>query len=102
MGGNAIEWGHKKNADLVLTIIYRIDPEAVTLIIRDQGPGFDPGNIPHAASDEDPIGHLDIRNDLHIREGGFGIMLAKGLVDQFRYNDKGNEVTLVKRFEKAK
>ena len=102
MGGNAIEWGHKKNADLVLTIIYRIDPEAVTLIIRDQGPGFDPGNIPHAASDEDPIGHLDIRNDLHIREGGFGIMLAKGLVDHFRYNDKGNEVTLIKRFEKAK
>ena len=32
-------------------------------------------------------------------EGGFGIMLAKGLVDEFRYNDVGNEVTLVKRFE---
>jgi two-component system, OmpR family, response regulator len=100
MGGNAIEWGHKKNADLVLQIIYRIDPEAVTLIIRDQGPGFDPKDIPHAASDEDPIGHLDLRNELHIREGGFGIMLAKGLVDEFRYNDKGNEVTLIKRFER--
>ncbi len=25
-------------------------------------------------------------------------MLARGLVDEFRYNDKGNEVTLVKRF----
>ena len=25
-------------------------------------------------------------------------MLAKGLVDDFRYNDKGNEVTLIKRF----
>jgi two-component system, OmpR family, response regulator len=102
MGGNAIEWGHRKNAELVLTIIYRIDPEAVTLIIRDQGPGFDPRNIPHAASDEDPIGHLDVRNDLHIREGGFGIMLAKGLVDDFKYNDKGNEVTLIKRLDKAK
>jgi two-component system, OmpR family, response regulator len=100
MGGNAIEWGHKKNAELVLQIIYRIDPEAVTLIIRDQGPGFNPKDIPHAASDEDPIGHLDLRNELHIREGGFGIMLAKGLVDEFRYNDKGNEVTLIKRFER--
>ena len=99
MGGNAIEWGHRKNADLVLPIVYRIDPEAVTLIIRDQGPGFNPGKLPHAASDEDPIGHLDIRNDLGIREGGFGIMLAKGLVDEFHYNDKGNEVTLIKRFE---
>ena len=25
MGGNAIEWGHRKNADLVLRITYRID-----------------------------------------------------------------------------
>jgi two-component system, OmpR family, response regulator len=99
MGGNAIEWGHRKNADLVLTIIYRIDPNSVTLVIRDQGPGFNPRQIPHAASDEDPIGHIDVRNDLGIREGGFGIMLAKGLVDEFRYNDKGNEVTLIKRFD---
>jgi len=100
MGGNAIEWGNRKNADLVLQITYRIDPEAVTLIIRDQGPGFDPRKLPHAASDEDPIGHLDIRNDLGIREGGFGIMLARGLVDEFRYNDVGNEVTLIKRFHR--
>ena len=99
MGGNAIEWGHRKNADLALTIIYRIDPEAVTLVIRDQGPGFDPKQLPHAASDDDPIAHIDVRNDLGIREGGFGIMLARGLVDEFRYNDKGNEVTLIKRFE---
>ena len=26
MGGNAIEWGHGKNAELVLRITYRIDP----------------------------------------------------------------------------
>ena len=86
MGGNAIEWGHSKNADLVLRITYRIDPDAVTLIIKDQGPGFNPRNLPHAASDEDPIGHLEIRNELGLREGGFGIMLARGLVDEFRYN----------------
>jgi DNA-binding response OmpR family regulator len=99
MGGNAIEWGHEKNADLVLRITYRIDAEAVTLVIQDQGPGFNPYHIPHAASEEDPIGHLDIRLEMGRREGGFGIMLAKGLVDEFRYNEKGNEVTLIKRFE---
>ncbi len=32
---------------------------------------------------------------LGLREGGFGIMLARGLVDEFRYNQLGNEVTLV-------
>lgn len=100
MGGNAIEWGHRKNAELPLRITYRIGPDAVTLVIKDQGPGFDPGYIPHAAKEEDPIGHLEVRNELGIREGGFGIMLARGLVDEFRYNDRGNEVTLVKRFER--
>jgi two-component system OmpR family response regulator len=99
MGGNAIEWGHRKNAELTVRITYRIDPEKVTLIIKDQGPGFDPGHIPHAASDDDPIGHLDLRNEQGIREGGFGIMLAKGLVDEFHYNDSGNQVTLIKRFK---
>jgi len=102
MGGNAIEWGHRKNAELVLRITYRIDPSSVTLIIKDQGPGFDPKALPHAASDEDPIGHIEIRNELGLREGGFGIMLARGLVDQFRYNRLGNEVTLVKHFDSHK
>lgn len=99
MGGNAIEWGHRKNAELTLRITYRIEPDRIVLIIRDQGPGFDPGDLPHAAHAEDPIAHLDVRNDLGLREGGFGIMLARGLVDEFSYNDKGNEVTLVKRFQ---
>ena len=99
MGGNAIEWGHRKNAELVLRITYRIDPASVTLIIQDQGPGFNPKDLPHAASDEDPIRHLEIRNELGLREGGFGIMLARGLVDDFRYNERGNEVTLVKYFD---
>jgi two-component system, OmpR family, response regulator len=99
MGGNAIEWGHRKNTDLVLRITYRIDPSSITLIITDQGPGFNPRNLPHAASDDDPIGHIEIRNDMGLREGGFGIMLARGLVDEFRYNKRGNEVTLVKHFK---
>jgi DNA-binding response OmpR family regulator len=101
MGGNAIEWGHRKNADLPLRITYRIGPSAVTLVIEDQGPGFNPGDVPHAAREEDPIGHLEVRTNLGLREGGFGIMLARGLVDEFRYNERGNEVTLVKRFEAA-
>ncbi len=101
MGGNAIEWGHRKNAELVLRITYRIDRNAVTLIIQDQGPGFDPSNIPHAASEEDPIRHLELRNELGIREGGFGLMLARGLVDKFWHNERGNQVTMVKYFGEA-
>ncbi len=33
-----------------------------------------------------------------MRQGGFGIMIAKGMVDRIEYNDRGNQVTLLKYF----
>jgi CheY-like chemotaxis protein/anti-sigma regulatory factor (Ser/Thr protein kinase) len=98
LGTNAIEWGHQKDVDRIVTIDYRIDPRKVTIDIKDTGPGFDPGNLPHAAQQEDPIGHMMVRETLGLREGGFGILMSRGLVDELKYNDKGNEVRLVKYF----
>src|SRR4051795_1677875 len=49
LGTNAIEWGHQKDTDRIVTVDYRIDPQKITIIIKDTGPGFDPGNLPHAA-----------------------------------------------------
>ena len=98
-------WGHvEKNANLVLSeSLIGSTPPRVTLIIQGpRGRSFNPQNLPHAASEEDPIGHIEIRNEMGRREGGFGIMLARGLVDQFRYNKAGNEVTLVKHFDSHK
>jgi DNA-binding response OmpR family regulator len=98
LGTNAIEWGHKKDTDRIVTVDYRIDPEKITIDIKDTGPGFNPTNIPHAANPDDPIGHMMVREELGIREGGFGIMMSRGLVDEMSYNDKGNEVRLIKYF----
>jgi DNA-binding response OmpR family regulator len=95
---NAIEWGHQKQIERIVTVIYRIDPEKVTIIIRDEGPGFDPTHLPHAAKPDDPVSHMMVRETLGLREGGFGILLARGLVDDLQYNDTGNEVRLVKYF----
>jgi anti-sigma regulatory factor (Ser/Thr protein kinase) len=36
-----------------------------------------------------------------MRPGGFGILLAKKLVDELIYNEKGNEVVLVKYLHPA-
>lgn len=96
LGTNAIEWGHQKQLDRIVNVTYRIDPEKVTIVIRDTGPGFDPKNLPHAAKPEDPISHLMVRETLGIREGGFGILMARGLVDELHYNETGNEARLVK------
>ena len=68
------------------------------IIIRDQGSGFNPQTVPHAAREDDPIAHMNIREVLGLREGGFGLLISRGLVDEMRHNEAGNEVTLVKRF----
>jgi CheY-like chemotaxis protein/anti-sigma regulatory factor (Ser/Thr protein kinase) len=98
LGTNAIEWGHQKQVERVVTVDYKIDTEKITIIIRDTGPGFDPGNLPHAAKPEDPVAHMMVRETLGLREGGFGILMARGLVDELKYNEAGNEVRLVKYF----
>jgi DNA-binding response OmpR family regulator len=98
MAQNAIEWGNRHQTDRLVTITYRVFPDRVEIIVRDQGTGFDVNNLPHAAAADDPFTHLDVRDKLGLRAGGFGLMICKGMVDELRYNDIGNEVTLTKRF----
>jgi two-component system OmpR family response regulator len=98
LGTNAIEWGHQKQSNRIVMVDYHIDPEKITITIRDTGPGFDPKNMPHAARPDDPIGHMMVRETLGLREGGFGILLSRGLVDDMEYNETGNEVRLTKYF----
>jgi CheY-like chemotaxis protein/anti-sigma regulatory factor (Ser/Thr protein kinase) len=100
LGTNAIEWGHQKQVERVVTVVYNIDPEKIAIVIRDTGPGFDPSNLPHAARADDPVAHMMVRETLGLREGGFGILMARGLVDEMHYNETGNEVTLIKFFPK--
>jgi two-component system OmpR family response regulator len=96
MGQNAIEWGHRKQFDLVVTVTYRIETDRIVITVKDSGPGFDPRQLPHAADAENPEKHMDVRDTLGLRTGGFGILMTRGLVDEFSYNDTGNEVRLVK------
>ncbi len=101
MGTNAIEWGNKYRVEDLVRITYRIFDDRVEIIIRDQGTGFDRTNLPHAAHPDDPVAHLDVRTMLGLREGGFGMLISRGMVDDLRYNEAGNEVTLIKRFGAA-
>lgn len=101
MGQNAIEWGNKQDASKTVTITSAIRADHIEIIITDEGEGFDPQHVPHAASDEDDtIAHFEIREALGLREGGFGMMIVRGLVDEVKYNDRGNQVTLLKRFRR--
>ena len=72
--------------------------DRVEIVIRDQGAGFDRSRLAHAASADDPLAHMGVREKLGLREGGFGLLITDGMVDEMRHNASGNEVTLIKRF----
>jgi DNA-binding response OmpR family regulator len=98
---NAIEWGNRHQSDQLVKITYRVFEDRVEIVIADEGPGFNRADLPHAAQPDDPFSHLDVRDKLGLRAGGFGLMISRGMVDELRYNDAGNEVTLTKRFRRA-
>jgi anti-sigma regulatory factor (Ser/Thr protein kinase) len=93
---NAIEWGHRLNPALEVGVHARLDHEKVSVLVRDDGPGFDPTDVPHAARPGDPLSHLEVRSELRLREGGFGILMTRGMVDHLCYNEAGNEAQLTK------
>lgn len=64
----------------------RLTPEEVTYVIRDEGPGFDPSSLPDPTDPENLL-----------RAGGRGILLIRTFMDDVSFNDKGNELTMVKR-----
>lgn len=93
---NAIEWGHGYERSRLVRVECKLDDEKVTILVRDTGAGFDRGNLPHAARPGDPLTHLRVRAERQIREGGFGILIASGLVDHLCYSDSGNEGLIIK------
>ena len=60
--------------------------EAVRITIRDQGPGFDPSRLPDPTVPEN-IGKIS----------GRGLLLIRTFMDDVRFNETGNEITLVKK-----
>ena len=44
----------------------------------------------------DPLQHAIVREEQGIRPGGLGLMITRSLVDDVIYNEKRNEVMLIK------
>lgn len=59
--------------------------EAV-FVIRDDGPGFDVSTLPDPTDPENLV-----------RASGRGLLLIRTFMDDVRHNDRGNEITMVKR-----
>lgn len=82
---NAIRHGNAADAAKTVTVRYAINADKAVIIVRDEGPGFQPDDIP------DPTTPARLRVPC-----GRGIMLIKAYMDEVEYRDEGREVYLVK------
>ena len=96
---NAMEHGGHFDPTHYVEISFVRASHAIALRIKDPGQGFSLVELRHAAINNpvgDVLGHFARREEKGLRPGGFGILLAKNQVDDLIYNEKGNEVLLIK------
>jgi CheY-like chemotaxis protein/anti-sigma regulatory factor (Ser/Thr protein kinase) len=96
---NAIEHGGKCDPEKRVEIKYIHLKRAILYSIKDPGEGFNIKEIEHAAFANppgEPTKHMERRQELGLRPGGFGIMLASQVIDELVYNEKHNELIFVK------
>ena len=82
---NAITHGNKSHPDSEVGLSYRIDSKKASIIIKDQGKGFDYHKIPKVVKNRDIS-----------KTSGRGIFLITHVMDEVRFNESGNQITMVK------
>ena len=87
---NAMKYGNRLRKDLDVDLEVEATPGEVRLTVQDQGSGFDVKKL------EDCTGE----NNLFWNHGR-GVYLIHQLMDEVRYNEKGNRLLMVKSLTKA-
>ena len=96
---NAIEYGGKNDPSQCVEVSYLRTPRVILYRIKDPGEGFSLESLRHAAilnPQGDPLRHEHVRAEQGLRAGGFGILIARNMVDEMIYNERHNEVVLIK------
>ncbi|MFV0444336.1 MAG: ATP-binding protein [Planctomycetaceae bacterium] len=82
---NAIKHGNGLDPDKKVMVECEVSEERVTVVIEDEGPGFDPGDVP------DPTEEDNLE-----KPSGRGLMLMRAFMSRVEYHGRGNKVTLEK------
>ena len=84
---NAIKHGNQMDRAKKVRIRYGVQFEHFEIHITDEGPGFNPGEVP------DPTAAENLE-----RPCGRGLMLMRHYMSEVAYNDRGNSVSMAKVF----
>jgi len=99
---NAMEHGAGFDPSKVIEVTAARTVRAIVYHFRDPGAGFDRADLAHAAQSRRPEDLIDAvlrREDKGLRPGGFGMLLVKQIADELVYNERGNEVLLIKHIK---
>lgn len=83
---NAIVYGNGGDPDKHVMVRVQFGKTTIEMEVTDDGPGFDPDLLP------DPTHPEQLSNP-----DGRGIFLIQRLVDEVRFNDKGNAICMILR-----
>jgi DNA-binding response OmpR family regulator len=101
---NAMEHGGHFDPSQYVEVAFVRARRMMLCRVKDPGQGFSLEEIRHVTACSSPtdfFSHIPVREELGLRPGGFGVMLAKKLVDELIYNEQGNNVLLVKYLDPA-
>jgi anti-sigma regulatory factor (Ser/Thr protein kinase)/DNA-binding NarL/FixJ family response regulator len=95
---NAMEHGGRFDPDQVVEVTAVRTARTLVFYLRDPGPGFDLAAVTHAAvaRPDDPLAVAEVREKEGLRPGGFGLLLARQIVDEMIFSERRNEVILIK------
>ena len=96
---NAMEHGAGFDSDKVIEVTAAKTARAIVYHFRDPGNGFDRAELNHCATSNSPeaiLASAEKRIALGLRPGGFGMLIVRQIVDELVYNERGNEVLLIK------
>lgn len=94
IAANAMEWGNKRDLLRRIKVSYCLFPEEIVFKVEDEGEGFEADEVPDPL--ENPVAHIIERLKSGKRVGGYGMFIAKKVMDKVIYSEKGNVVILSK------
>jgi serine/threonine-protein kinase RsbW len=83
---NAVKHGNKFDAGKLVRITADVSPEEARFTIEDEGDGFNVAEIP------DPLNPENL-----FKTSGRGVLFIYNIMDEVRYNERGNRLTMVKK-----
>jgi anti-sigma regulatory factor (Ser/Thr protein kinase) len=95
---NAVEWGGGLDPSRRVRISCLRTPRMLFYRIADPGPGFRFEGLTHSAmvNPGGALGSSAVREEKGLRPGGLGLAMVQAIADDVVYNEKQNEVVLVK------